>query len=69
MANLDLTAGDRCDQCGAQAWIRAWIDAAKPELLFCGHHWHDHEAKFLAAGGFIFDQRDRINATLDVSPA
>ena len=68
MANLDLTAADRCDLCGSQAWVRAWISAEKSELLFCAHDWRLHEPAFTAKGGFCFDQRDKINATLDVSP-
>ena len=31
-----LTAGDRCDRCGAQAYFRAMFVSG--ELLFCGHH-------------------------------
>jgi hypothetical protein len=31
-----LTAGDRCDRCGAQAYVRAVL--ASGELLFCAHH-------------------------------
>lgn len=32
----ELTAADRCDRCGAQAFIRARLSAG--DLLFCGHH-------------------------------
>jgi hypothetical protein len=67
MSELDLTSADRCDQCQAQAWVRAWIDTAKSDLLFCGHHWHVHKAKFVAADWLWVDNTDRINATLDVS--
>lgn len=31
-----LNASDRCDECGAQAYIRVVL--ASGELLFCGHH-------------------------------
>lgn len=31
-----LTALDRCDACGAQAYIRATLESG--ELLFCAHH-------------------------------
>jgi len=65
--SLELTAADRCDQCGSQAWVRAWINSAKSDLLFCAHHWHVHEAKFVAAGGIWVDDSDKINAKLDVS--
>jgi ribosomal protein L37E len=39
-----LTATDRCDRCGAQAYIRATL-ASGGELLFCAHHGHAHEAR------------------------
>jgi hypothetical protein len=52
-----LTALDRCDSCGAQAYIR--VTLASGELLFCAHHgakfkdkleptalyWHDETAR------------------------
>jgi hypothetical protein len=55
-----LTAGDRCDSCGAQAYVRATLVFG--ELLFCLHHatlnkealaaktlhWHDESEKLLA---------------------
>lgn len=39
-----LNAVDRCDRCGAQAYVRATLRNGG-ELLFCGHH-----AKEYAAG-------------------
>lgn len=39
-----LTAADRCDRCGAGAQQRV-ILASGGELLFCGHHAREHEAK------------------------
>lgn len=55
-----LTAEDRCDSCGAQAYVR--VTMATGELLFCAHHgnkfkeklapnaieWHDESSKLLA---------------------
>ena len=35
-----LTNADRCDQCGAQALVRAVFGSG--ELLFCGHHARAH---------------------------
>lgn len=35
-----LTAADRCDRCGAQAYVVARFPAA--DLLFCAHHAHAH---------------------------
>ena len=39
-----LTAIDRCDRCGAQAYIRVTLTSGG-ELLFCAHHGHAHEAR------------------------
>lgn len=36
-----LSAGDRCDRCGAQARVRAVL--ASGDLLFCAHHGHEYE--------------------------
>ncbi len=55
-----LSANDRCDSCGAQAYIRVEM-ASGGELFFCAHHgkkfqeklsgvaksWHDESAKLL----------------------
>ncbi|MDT8914132.1 hypothetical protein [Amycolatopsis sp. PS_44_ISF1] len=40
----ELTALDRCDRCGAAAQVRAVLNSGG-ELLFCGHHAREHEAK------------------------
>lgn len=37
-----LTALDRCDGCGAQAYTAA-VNAHGQELLLCQHHVHKHE--------------------------
>ena len=56
---VQLTAFDRCDSCGAQAYIRVTMEAG--ELLFCAHHgakfkdklaptaveWHDESSRLL----------------------
>lgn len=33
-----LTALDRCDRCGSQAWVKA--TGVNGELLFCSHHYN-----------------------------
>ena len=54
-----LTGADRCDSCGAQAYVRATMSTG--ELLFCAHHaaqfkdklsataleWHDESYRLL----------------------
>ncbi|MEZ0447205.1 DUF7455 domain-containing protein [Cellulomonas sp. ICMP 17802] len=57
-----LTRQDRCDRCGAQAFVRATLPAADGlELLFCGHHFRAHELKLVAAGATVHDERHRID--------
>ena len=36
-----LSAADRCDRCGAQAFVRARLHGGG-ELLFCAHHGRKH---------------------------
>lgn len=57
-----LTRQDRCDRCGAQAFVRATLPGADGmELFFCGHHFRAHEPKLVAAGATILDERHRID--------
>lgn len=49
---MSFTAYDRCDSCGAQAYVR-WANLAKEqitELLFCGHHSAKHRDALEAQG-------------------
>jgi hypothetical protein len=55
-----LTAADRCDRCGAQAYVRAVLGTS--ELLFCGHHWHDNEARLREISSHIQDETARLSA-------
>ena len=54
-----LTAADRCDRCGAQAYVRARLHAGG-ELLFCAHHGREHLPK-LRDQAEIDDQSDRLH--------
>jgi ribosomal protein L37E len=56
-----LTAADRCDRCGAQAYVRARLHAGG-ELLFCAHHGREHLPK-LREYAEIDDQSQRLNET------
>lgn len=54
-----LTASDRCDLCGAQAYVHVTMETG--ELMFCAHHgakfkeklaptalaWHDESSRLL----------------------
>lgn len=57
-----LTREDRCDRCGAQAFVRATLGGTDGTALhFCGHHFRAHELKLVAAGATILDERHRID--------
>ena len=54
-----LTAADRCDRCGAQAYVRATLPGGT-DLLFCGHHGNEHRPSLLVAGASIVDETDKL---------
>ncbi|SIR86637.1 DUF7455 domain-containing protein [Williamsia sterculiae] len=47
-----LTAADRCDRCGAAARVRADLPAGGL-LLFCRHHFTEHEARLVDLGATV----------------
>lgn len=54
-----LTAADRCDRCGAQAYIRVTLPSGG-ELLFCAHHGRAHEDKLKQVALHIQDETERV---------
>lgn len=54
-----LTAADRCDACGAQAYVAAVVNGS--ELLFCAHHGHTYEQKLRAVATSWHDETARLN--------
>lgn len=54
-----LTLADRCDSCGAQAFLQATMPTGT-QLLFCGHHGNAHRPALLVAGATIHDETDRL---------
>lgn len=55
-----LSAADRCDRCGAQAYVRAVLHAGG-ELHFCAHHGRQH-APALQDVADIHDESERLIA-------
>lgn len=59
-----LTALDRCDRCGAQAYVK--IAGSTGELLFCGHHYNkivndpNSYTKMMSFMLVVVDERDRL---------
>jgi hypothetical protein len=54
----ELTAADRCDSCGAQAYIRVTIGDS--QLLFCAHHGRRHQEKLSAIATDWHDETSRL---------
>ena len=54
-----LNALDRCDRCGAQAYVRAQL-ASGGELMFCANHGKEYAEKLAAVAVRIQDETDRL---------
>ena len=61
-----LTAADRCDRCGAQAYVRANL-VTGGELLFCAHHAAEHRTALEEAGAVFHDESGRLADTPEVA--
>lgn len=59
----DLTGHDRCDNsgCNAAAYVRVALSAG--DLVFCGHHYSNHETALATAGATIRDERKRLTVS------
>lgn len=55
-----LNAADRCDRCGAQAYVRVTLPSGG-ELLFCAHHGRAHSDKLKQVALNIQDETDRLH--------
>jgi hypothetical protein len=67
VARPELEAVDRCDSCGAQAYIRA-VMPGESELLFCAHHGRRHEEKLRPLTIAWDDQTERLYEVLATPP-
>jgi len=55
-----LTATDRCDRCGAQAYVRILLPNSG-ELLFCAHHNRQHAPALTKIAAEIQDETQRLS--------
>ena len=55
-----LTAADRCDRCGAQAYVRVTLPGGS-QLLFCAHHGKEHADKLKQVALKIEDETSKIS--------
>ncbi len=57
-----LTAADRCDRCGAQAYVLARLTTGGV-LMFCAHHGREHLPKLQDMTTEIQDETNRLQVT------
>ena len=62
-----LTRSDRCDRCGAQAYVRVELQAGG-ELLFCAHHAREHGPRLREIAAEVQDETDRLSTTPSSAP-
>jgi hypothetical protein len=54
-----LSAADRCDRCGAQAYLKVELQSGG-ELLFCAHHAREHGDKLREIAAHVHDETDKL---------
>jgi hypothetical protein len=57
-----LTALDRCDRCGAQAYVRVTLGSGM-DLLFCGHHFAEFKPGLQPLAAHVQDETDKLAST------
>lgn len=63
----ELTHSDRCDQCGAAAWVKTESYYSTLPLLWCAHHFTEHERNghFTEETHSIVDERPSLYAAVN----
>jgi len=64
VTNPTLTALDRCDRCGAQAYLRVFLRSGG-ELLFCAHHAAAHREKLTEIASHIQDETVKLRGSAE----
>lgn len=54
-----LSAADRCDRCGAQAYLRVELHSGG-ELHFCAHHAREHGDKLREIATVVVDETHKL---------
>ncbi len=62
-----LSAADRCDRCGAQAYLKVEL-LSGGELLFCAHHAREHGEALKAVAANVIDESHRLADTPVTAP-
>ena len=61
LESTPLNALDRCDRCGAQAYVRATL-LNGGELMFCAHHGKEYAEKLKPVVKVIQDETAKLTA-------
>lgn len=65
-----MKVSDRCDYCGAQAFVEVSNRATEYNLMFCAHHFHKFELPLMIQNfRVIEDTRHLINVMASQSSA
>lgn len=59
LESTPLNALDRCDRCGAQAYVRATL-LNGGELMFCAHHGKEYAEKLKTVAAAIQDETAKL---------
>jgi hypothetical protein len=59
LESVPLNALDRCDRCGAQAYVRAVL-LNGGELMFCAHHGKEYAEKLKPIAAKIHDESEKL---------
>jgi hypothetical protein len=62
-----FTGLDRCDRCGAQAYVRVEL-VSGGELLFCAHHAREHAEKIQEVAVQVHDDTGQLTSTQASTP-
>ena len=62
-----LSAADRCDRCGAQAYLRVELQSGG-ELHFCAHHAREHGDKLKEIAVSVQDETHKLSDTPASAP-
>lgn len=62
LESVPLNALDRCDRCGAQAYVRAVL-LTGGELMFCAHHGKEYAEKLKSVAATIIDESEKLVET------
>jgi len=54
-----LSAVDRCDRCGAQAYVLVELSSGA-SLQFCGHHWSEYESALTSKASRIVNELHKL---------